>query len=182
MKSDLGSGRPAGSRKLLWSRTAAVMGLTLLTGGLTGGCGNLITVVDAGQLGITVDAAGGPVIAVMSCARATPVISMAEGRRPSDPDDQENVERGSWRARTSFAGVRQLPISAPGENWTTIGEPGTLESDRLFIVNGGTVEDDDASLTPVDFRTSDLARLAPGRVLVAGKVESLEAFGAYRCR
>jgi hypothetical protein len=59
--------------------------------------------------------------------------------------------------------------------------PGSLETDRLFIVDGGTKEDDDASLIPVSFRASDLAGLSPDRVLVDGRTESLAEFGTYKC-
>jgi hypothetical protein len=166
--------RPA-ARDAGWIALAA-----LLVAGVSA-CGNVVTVVDAGQLGITVDAAGHPVIAVMSCGPATPVINLAEGRKPSDPEDQPNVQRGSWRARTSFAGVQQLALVEPGATWVTARGPGTLEVDRLFVVDGGTVEDDNASLVPVSFRTADLTGLAPGQIRVAGKTESLSEFGAYQC-
>jgi hypothetical protein len=149
--------------------------------GTASACGNAITVVDAGQLGITVDRAGRPVIAVMICATATPVINLAEGRKASDPDNQPNVERGSWQARKNFTGVQQLALAEPGAGWVTARGPGTLEPDRLFVVDGGTVEDDNASLVPVSFRTADLAALSTGRVRVDGKIESLSQFGAYQC-
>jgi hypothetical protein len=163
------------------ARTAAVLtSLTLLVAGVSA-CGNAITVVHAGQVGMIVDRSGHPAIAVMTCSTATPVINMAEGRKPSDPDSQQNQQRGSWQARKGFAGVRLLPLFEPGDTWVTSLAPGTLEPERLFIVDGGTVEDKNASLLPVSFRVPDLARLAPDQVLVDGKVESLSAFGVYRC-
>jgi hypothetical protein len=164
------------------ARTAAVLAsLALFVAGVSA-CGNAITVVHAGQVGMIVDRSGHPAIAVMTCSTATPLINLAEGRKPSDPDNQQNVQRGSWRARKGFAGVQLLALFEPSENWVTTRVPGTLEPERLFIVDGGTVEDKNASLLPVSFRTPDLARLTPDQVLVDGKVESLSAFGAYRCR
>jgi hypothetical protein len=160
---------------------AAVASLSLLLAGLSA-CGNWISVNDAGRVGITVDPAGHPVIAVMTCAESTPVIGMAEGRKESDPDTEPNVERGRWRARRAFAGVEMIPLAGPGENWETVRSPGALEVDRTFVVDGGTVEDEHASLGGVSFRIADLARLSPDRVQVEGKVESLGTFGAYRCR
>jgi len=118
----------------------------------------------------------------MTCGESTPVVGMAEGRKESDPDTDPNVERGRWRARQAFAGVETLPIADPGEKWVTVRGPGPLESDRLFVVDGGTVEDEHASLGAVGFRIADLARLSPGRVRTAERVESLSTFGAYRCR
>jgi hypothetical protein len=158
---------------------AALLALGVLAG--TTACGNAITVHHAGQLGITVDQAHRPVVAVMSCNRATPVINMAEGRRASDPDTKPNTERGAWKARTGFAGVQQFPLAAPGDGWATELDPGTLEPDRLFIVYGGTAEDENASLVQVSFRLQDLATLSPGQIRTDGKVEPLATFGAYRC-
>jgi hypothetical protein len=158
---------------------AALLALGVLAG--TTACGNAITVHHAGQLGITVDQAHRPVVAVMSCNRATPVINMAEGRLASDPDTKPNTERGAWKARTGFAGVQQFPLAAPGDGWATELDPGTLEPDRLFIVYGGTAEDENASLVQVSFRLQDLATLSPGQIRTDGKVEPLATFGAYRC-
>jgi hypothetical protein len=120
---------------------AAVAWLGLLIAGLSA-CGNWISVTDAGRIGITVDAAGNPVIAVMTCGES---------------------------------------LGEPGDNWVTVRRPGALETDKLFVVDGGTVEDEHASLGAVSFRTADVARLSPGQVQVPGKVESLSTFGAYRC-
>jgi|tagenome__1003787_1003787.scaffolds.fasta_scaffold20882362_2 hypothetical protein len=159
---------------------AAVAGLSLLLAGLSA-CGNLVTVTHAGLVGITVDAARRPVIAVVTCDRSTPVIDMAEGRKESDPDTKPNVERGQWKARTAFTGVTTFPLADPGENWVTVRSPGALSTDRLFVVEGGTAEDEHASLAGVSFRIADLARLTPGQVQVDGKIESLSAFGAYQC-
>jgi hypothetical protein len=146
-------------------------------------CGNWISVTEAGQLGITVDAAGQPVVEVMTCSAVTPLIDMSEGRKKSDADDKVNVERGHWAAREPITGVTPLSLAAPGGDWKTTKSPGTLEADRLFIVNGGTVEDDNANLVGVSFHTADLAKLTPGRVMVnlTGKAVSLRTFAAYKC-
>jgi hypothetical protein len=146
-------------------------------------CGNWISVTDAGQLGLTVDAAGQPVLEVMTCSTATPLIDMAEGRKKSDSASTVNVERGRWTARRPFAGVRQFTLAAPGADWKTTKSPGTLEADRLFIIDGGTVEDDNADLVGVSFHTADLAKLTPGRVRVnlSGKTVSQRTFAAYKC-
>jgi hypothetical protein len=144
-------------------------------------CGNWITVHDAGQIGITVDTAGQPVVAVMTCSKATPVIEMSEGRKKSDPDNKVSVSRGSWQARRAFTGVEKLALTAPSSSWKATGSPGRLESDRLFVVDGGTREDSNGSLGGVSFRTGDLAALSPDTVRVNGKIKSLNAFGAYQC-
>jgi hypothetical protein len=145
-------------------------------------CGNWIsppTVV--GQLGLTVDLTGQPVVAIVSCSKQTPVIYMYEGRRRSDPDSKENVQRGTWQARRAFSGVERLALATPGEMWKTTRRSGTLESDRLFLVDSGTVENDNASLGAVNFRLRDLASLSPDTVQVAGKTTSWRAFAAYTC-
>jgi hypothetical protein len=160
--------------------TAAVAWLSLLVAGLSA-CGNWISVTDAGRVGITVDPARRPVIVVMTCGESTPVIGMAEGRNESDPDTEPNVERGQWRARQAFAGVQTFPLADPGANWVTVRRPEALETDTLFVVEGGTVEDEHASLGGVSFRIADLARLSPGQVQVEGKVEPLGTFGTYQC-
>jgi hypothetical protein len=146
-------------------------------------CGNWISVTDAGQLGITVDAAGQPVLEVMTCFKATPLIDMAEGRKKSDPASKVNVERGRWTSRRPFSGVTQFALAAPGADWKTTKSPGTLEPDRLFLIDGGTLEDDNANLVGVGFHTADLAKLSPGQVRVnlTGKVVSLRTFAAYKC-
>jgi hypothetical protein len=102
----------------------ALVPLGLLAAALSA-CGNLISVTDAGQIGITVDRAGQPVIAVMTCAKATPWIELGEGRKASDPENKVSAERGSWKARNSFAGVEKLALAAPGGNWTTTRSPAT---------------------------------------------------------
>ena len=155
------------------------MGLIVV--GLSAG-GNLVTVHDAGRVGITVDKTGQPVIVVLTCDTATPLIDLSEGRKPSDPDTKENVHRGNWQARKGFAGVRMLAVAKPSDEWSTTKDPGKLESDRLFIVDGGTAEDKDASLHAVSFTTQDLARLSPTQVRVDEKIEPLSTFGTYRCQ
>jgi hypothetical protein len=159
----------------------AVLGLLLGLGAC--GFGNSITVHDRGQVGVTVDGAGRPVLAVMTCRPVTPVITLSEGRGPSDPDDRPNVDRGRWQARGPFAGVRLLPLTAPTDLWRRTGaEPGPLEAGRLFVAGGGTTDDQDADLTQVSFTGADLAALAPGQVRTGeGTVRSMADFGAHRC-
>jgi hypothetical protein len=145
-------------------------------------CGNVIPeVTDAGQLGLTVDAAGQPVIAVVTCAKSTAAVDMFEGRMASDPDNKENVARGDWRARRAFAGVQKLSLTTPGDAWKTSSSPGRLEPGKLFVVEGRTIEVDYSSLGGAQFRTRDLAKLSPDRVEVNGKPMSWSAFAAYKC-
>lgn len=145
------------------------------------GCGNVIEVHDAGQLGLTVDGVGHPVVAVMLCAKGHPLVGMYEGRKQTDPASKENVERGHWQSRRGFSGVGKLAITDPDTTWRTTQRLAPLESDRLFLVDGGTTEDDNASLGGINFHTSDLATLTPGQVRVNGKITSWSAFAAYRC-
>jgi hypothetical protein len=171
------------TRRLAAKITTA--GTALLLGAFAVGlsaCGNAITVHPAGQLGMTVDRAGQPVLAVMTCFRATPAIDLAEGRPEPDPGTQPNVQRGSWQARKGFSGVQRIAFATSGENWTSTKRPGTLEPGKLFVATGGTLEDKDANLAQVSFRAQDLARLTPDQVLVEeGKVEPLSTFSAYTC-
>ena len=106
---------------------------------------------------------------------------MAEGRKTSDPGSTVNVDRGTWQARRGFSGVAKLSLTAPGENWTPRTGPGRLQPGTLFLVDGGTVEVQGASLGGVNFRTSDLAALSPDEVQVNGKIESWRAFATYKC-
>jgi hypothetical protein len=152
----------------------------LVAGGSACGIANYPT--NAGQVGISVDQAGRPVIAIMTCAQATPMIEMSEGRKPSDPETKQNVLRGRWQARRAFTGVQTFTLGKSTVDWETVRDPGALESDRLFVVDGGTVEDDNASLGGASFRLEDLTRLSPNQVRVADKVESLSTFGAYQCQ
>lgn len=146
------------------------------------GCGNWIEgFTEAGQLGVTVDEAGQPVVAVMTCSAVRPVITMYEGRKPSEPESKENVKRGSWVARKAFSGVEKLPITVPGNAWKTTSSSGPLEADRLFVVEGFSVDDDLASVGGTSFRTGGLAALSPDQVRVNGKVVSWTTFGAYQC-
>jgi hypothetical protein len=167
-------------RRRATSAAVAVLSTACLAAVLSA-CGNWITVTDAGQLGITVDAAGQPVVAVVTCSTARPQITLSEGRKKSDPDTKVNVQRGSWEARRAFSGVATLALTAPGENWKPTSSSRPLEPGRLFIVDGGTLEDDNASLGGVSFRTEDLAKLSPDQVQVNGKIKPLSAFGAYQC-
>jgi hypothetical protein len=163
------------------SRVRTVVALSLVLVGVSG-CGNLISYPDkVGQVGITVDQAGHPVIAVMTCSKATPVIGMFEGRKPSDPDTKENVKRGSWRARTAFAGVRSLTPTAPDDTWVIASAPGTLEADRVFVIDASIAEKENTTMGGVSFRLSDLDRLSPDQVQVDTGVQSLSTFSAYQC-
>jgi hypothetical protein len=160
-------------------RTFVAVSLVLVA---VSACGNAISYPDkVGQVGITVDQAGRPVIAVMTCSKATPVIQMHEGRKPSDPDTKENVKRGSWQARTAFAGVRNLAPTATDDTWVTASGAGSLESDRMFLVTGGIAEKKNTTMGGVSFRLSDLDRLSPDQVQVDTGVQSLSAFSAYHC-
>lgn len=173
--------RRLGSRRRATTRVSAVTSVGLLVLGLSA-CGNwVMSVTDAGQVGITVDGTGRPVIVVVTCATARPVITMFEGRKSSDPESKHNVQRGSWQARRGFSGVEMLALSAPGEDWKTTSSPGPLEPGTLFVVEGGTAEDEHASLGGASFRAEDLPSLSPDDVQVNGKSISLSAFGAYQC-
>jgi hypothetical protein len=144
-------------------------------------CGNWVTVSDAGQLGLTVDAAGRPVVAVVTCHPVRPVIGLYEGHKKTDPENKANVRRGGWQSRRPFSGVAKLTLTAPDPSWTTTSSSPTLERGRLFVVDGGTLEDENASLGGVSFHLEDLAALSPDTVRVNGKAQSWQAFGAYRC-
>jgi len=144
-------------------------------------CGNWIEVHDAGQLGLSVDAAGQPVVAVMLCAKGHALVDLAEGRKKTDPASKPNVERGRWVSRRSFSGVGKLAITAPGAGWKTSSGLRPLESDRLFLIDGGTTEDNNASLGGIDFHLSDLALLTPDKVRVNGKITPWSAFASYTC-
>jgi hypothetical protein len=145
-------------------------------------CGNAIPdVTDSGQMGLTVDATGQPVIAVFTCTKTTAAVDMFEGRKQSDPEDKVSVDRGSWVARRAFAGVQKLAITAPGEDWKTDSGPGVLESGTQFVLEGRTTEVEYSSLGGVDFRTRDLAKLSPERVEVNGEQMTWTAFAAYKC-
>jgi hypothetical protein len=146
-------------------------------------CGNAVPdVTDAGQIGLTVDAVGQPVVAVVTCAKTTAAIDMFEGRKKSDPDDKVSVERGSWVARRAFAGVQKLTIAAPEAGWKAKNSPGTLEPGTLFVLEGRTTEVEYSSLGGASFHTRDLAKLSPDQVEVRGKPMSWSAFAAYKCQ
>jgi hypothetical protein len=175
---------PARPRGL--SRLAGVSAMALVLAACVVGlsaCGNMIPeVTDAGQLGLTVDATGRPVIAVFTCAKTTAAVDMFEGRAASDPDNKENVARGDWQARRAFAGVQKLAIMAPGDSWKPTSGAGQLEPGKLFVLEGRTLEVDYSSLGGTSFRTRDLAKLTPDQVAVNGKSMSWSAFAAYKCR
>lgn len=158
--------------------TAAVGCLGVV--GLTG-CFNAIDVTDAGRMGVTVDATGKPVLMVMLCDKGTANVQLAEGRKESDPATKTNVERGAWTAMRTFQGVQELSLSRPAGLWTPRTGPDALDPGVFLIAEGGTEEDDGASLVPVDFRPTDLARLEAGQVLTDAKTLSVADFGDYTC-
>jgi hypothetical protein len=163
-------------------RTAlAVLAAACIVG--LSGCGNWIPdVTDSGQMGLTVDAAGQPVIAVMTCLKTTVAVDMFEGRKKSDPEDKVSVDRGHWVARRAFAGVQKLSIVAPDDGWKTKLGPGQLEPDIHFYLEGRTTEIEYSSLGGTGFRIRDLAKLSPDKVEVNGKPMSWSAFAAYKCQ
>ncbi len=164
------------TRLVALTTTAACAAGLLLTG-----CFNAITVTDAGRLGITVDAAGAPVLLVMLCEKGRPYVQLVEGRTKSDLESKANVQRGEWSTDTAYRGVQRLTPADPEAGWTTTESPGALAPDVLLVADGGTAEDDTASLVPVDFTPADLATLRPGQVLTGGKTVSLDSFGRYGC-
>jgi hypothetical protein len=169
------------SRQSSYRIALAVVSAACIVG--LSGCGNAIPdVTDSGQTGLTVDAAGEPVIAVMTCLKTTAAIDMFEGRKKTDPEDKVSVDRGHWVARRAFAGVQKLSIAAPGDGWKTKMGPGQLEPDVHFVMEGRTTEIEYSSLGGTDFRTRDLAKLSPDRVWVNGKPMSWSAFAAYKCQ
>jgi hypothetical protein len=167
--------RRQATRGARWVAAAATLAIGLSA------CGNWVTVTDAGQLGISVDPAGQPVVAVMTCSNARPVIGLFESRKKTDPDSKPNTRRGNWEARRPFAGVRKLAILAPGPTWKAASSLRSLERGKLFVLDGGTVEDSNASLGGASFRVDDLSALSPGDVLVNGKTQSWSDFGRYKC-
>jgi hypothetical protein len=148
--------------------------------GLTG-CFNAIDVTDAGRMGVTVDAKGDPVLLVMLCDGGRPYVQLTEGRKPSDADSKQSTQRGEWSTDRKVNGVQRLTLGKPEAIWTTKQSPGALAPGVPLIAEGGTAEDDTATLVPVDFRPADLAGLRPGQVLTAEKTMPLSAFGRYTC-
>jgi hypothetical protein len=146
-------------------------------------CGNVIPdVTDAGQMGLTVDATGRPVVAVFTCSKTTVAVDMFEGRAKNDPGTKPSVRRGDWVALRPFAGVQKLSIMAPAGNWKTNSGPGRLESTTHFYLEGRTTEVEYSSLGGTGFVTRDLTRLSPDRVEVEGRPMPWSTFAAYRCR
>lgn len=150
---------------------------------LVSACGLLEGFTTVGRLGVSVDAAGEPVIAVMTCSEVRPVITMFDDgdKVATDPESEQHIERGRWVAGAGFAGVRRLSISTPDQTWDVTRGPGALEPGRLFALEGFAVDDDFAALDGASFRVEDLAMLRPDRVQVNGELVSWAAFGAYRC-
>ena len=124
---------PNARRSRLQVRHLLTVGAACLSVIGLSGCFNAITVTDAGRMGVTVDAAGRPVVLVMLCEKGRANVQLAEGRKESDPASQENVERGAWTTVRTFRGVEELSLARPGGLWDPRSGPGALDPDVLFV-------------------------------------------------
>ena len=146
------------------------------------GCGNWIEgFTEAGRLGITVDGAGQPVIAIMTCSKVRPVISMYEGRKRSEPKAQRTCHAAAGRrekpSRASRSS-RSWRRASTGNRRAVLGRSRQTGSSSWRALS---VDDELASVGVSSFRTRDLAALTTDEVRVHGKIMSWSTSGAYQC-
>jgi hypothetical protein len=154
----------------------ALAGTALAAGLVLAGCGNAVDTDVNGRTGVTLDASGTPVVLVAVCHKSIDEVVIS-GDREGLKEDEPNAELGTWTAARPMKGIVGLSLADPGEDWSVKGSF-TPEDDKGYIVIGGQAKAD-VEASQVSFRGSDLAKLAPGDVLVDDrKVEDRLTFAS----
>jgi hypothetical protein len=110
-----------------------------------------------GQVGVTVDAAGAPVLILEVCHGSVDTITVVGPNRGSEP----NEVFANLRAPASVATPTQVALLSPTPGWT--GTPASLPlEDQPFLI--ASAQGHQRQLRQVDFSAADLATLDPATV------------------
>jgi hypothetical protein len=128
--------------------------MVLLAGAtlLTSGC----TVISVGQMGIGVDASGGPVAYLQVCSAHVDGAMLY----------QSDKTLGQWKSSPPVTDFATWSLASPTGSWTTETPLADLVPGQGYIIYGWTT-DNSASATYVEFDPADLATMRPGQVRYA---------------
>jgi len=142
---------------------------------LLAACGNQVDAEVVGQVGISVDEQGAPVVVVAVCTDFIDTVDISLGREGLGEGDS-NPEVGTWEAQEHVTDFATLNLANPGEAWKAHA-PLALEPDKHYIVLAEQAEAD-VEATQVDFFGKDVAGLAPGKVYTSsGDPDSVKLVG-----
>jgi hypothetical protein len=133
---------------------AAAAACVLLSLGLTG-----CTVEPGGSLGLTVDAAGQPVIVVQMCKGYLDGATLYED--VDNPDD--NDDNGSWKVEPRVTGFSQFSLAKGGDGWKLEQPLKPLAAKAKYSIYGWT-EDNRWSADQLPVTLDEIAKLRPGQI------------------
>ncbi|MFG1814416.1 hypothetical protein ACGFIF_11665 [Kribbella sp. NPDC049174] len=116
------------------------------------GCG----VPTGGVVGVTVDAAGRPVVVVQMCE------GHIDGATMYLPDDEEF---GRWEVSPPVTDFSQFSLTDGGNGWRLVGSLKPREPETRYVIYGWS-NDSSWSATHLEFSERDLEDLQAGTVLV----------------
>ncbi|GAA0950677.1 hypothetical protein GCM10009554_51000 [Kribbella koreensis] len=126
----------------------------MLSLGLTG-----CTVEDGGALGLTVDAAGKPVIVVQMCKGYLDGATLYEDvENPGDDD-----HNGRWTVEPRVTGFSQFSLADGGNGWKLEGSLKPLAAQVKYVIYGWT-EDNRWMALHLPVTLDEIARLRPGQI------------------
>ncbi|HCG46361.1 hypothetical protein [Corynebacterium flavescens] len=124
-------------------------------------CGNAVHTKVSGQVGFSLNEAGGIVIEVESCGAELDSVDLA------GPNvDGANRRYASFVAEEPTSGYFDVDISNPGSNWREDSQIQIPETpDELLIANASSLHED-IQAYPVDAKLSEILALKPGEILI----------------
>ncbi len=149
----------------IWGGTAGC--LVALTG-----CG----VDGSGVVGVTVDAAGNPVV----------VVQMCEGHINGATLYRDDTTLGKWQVSSPVTGFSQFDLDSGGNGWAVVGDLERRDPEQRYTIYGWS-NDNKWSASHLEFSDRELSGLKPGTVLVpeheqeGNRSESLEEFKTKTC-
>ncbi|MEI8409649.1 MULTISPECIES: hypothetical protein [unclassified Kribbella] len=154
------------------------VGMSLAAIACLAGCG----VPAGGLVGVTVDAAGNPVIVVQMCEGHIDGATLY--RFSEEPDDEEVL--GRWEVSSPVSGFSQFDLDTGGNGWAVVGELEARDPQQRYTIYGWS-NDNSWSAAHLTFSDRELSGLKPGTVLVpereqdGNRSESLEDFKTRTC-
>lgn len=138
------------------------------------GCGNAVSADVNGSTAITVDASGNVIVLAAICHSTIDEVTISADRAGLK-ETEKNKTLGTWKSRRPMKGLVSLNLAEPGPDWTGK-STFTPEASKGYIVIPDQAKAD-VEAEQVSFHGRDLARLAPGQVLVGdAKIEQRTTF------
>lgn len=144
------------------SSLAAIAAAVLLAG-----CGNSIADVEkVGNVGVTVDDQGKPVVLVAPCREGRVRVDVSLGRTADMASTEKNQPVGNWTAAAASADPSELHLTDPGSGWEgdAVAAPAP---EAMWVVTARFADDDETVLSGPTFDGKQLKGLSADDVLIA---------------